>query len=156
MNAVEFVITRDDFTKLPKIFNEIKKLFSANTNKINPALLANIAEVLVKSCGIKVGGKVDPDAVSRGKLVTMFKQLGINLEKFARDTSYHPNLSRTIDAREFAEGLNIRIYPMGNRLRFSVNIIPERFLTRVDQDKRNPVSDSVKKKVDEIVKKESK
>lgn len=154
MRNLEFIIQRNDFKKLPHILKEIQKIFNVKDKGINGAVLSVIAEIMVKSCGIQVGGKVDPDAASRGKMVTLFKKLGVDLEKAARDTSYFPSLTRPIDSKEFAEGLNIQTYPQGNRVRVSINIIHDRFMGRLDQSKTNPAVAHVSRKVDEILKKE--
>lgn len=153
MGSLEFTVRRNEFHKLPHILKEIQKMFGSDKN-INGAILSILAEVLVKSCGIKVGNKVDPDAASRGKLVTLFKKMGVDLSRAARDTTYFANISKSIDPKEFSEGLNIQIYPERNRIRFAVNIIHERFMGRLDQNRSNPAAAHVSKKIDELVKKE--
>lgn len=136
-------VRQNDFPTLVKILKDIRNIFSIK--KINPAALSIIAGLMVKCCGFKVGDKTDPDAASRGKLVSMFKIIGLDVSKAAMDTSLVPNLLKPIDSKEYADGIRIMTYPQQNRVAISVNILVDVFLQKIDQNRLNPVYDHVVK-----------
>lgn len=76
----------------------------------------------------------------RGMIIATFRNLGVDLSKFASDTSRLPQRNRPVDRNEEGKGRRIRIFAEGNRLKLEVRIAnPQRLWTDIMNDKRSPL-----------------
>ena len=79
-------------------------------------------DLILRTMWMKVGKhaiKHAPDGVSRGKIVTTFQRMKLDLSKWVANTERLPGLKKRIEPNEIAVGRRQYDLPQGNRLRFS-------------------------------------
>jgi len=123
--SAKFTAGEDVLGKLKKLLRELQ-----DKKKLWYMPWCIIGEMMIKHA---------KDGFSRGKIVSTFDNLGIDLRKFVKNTERLPNAPK-IEANDIAKGLAEFVLPDNNVIKLSAVIDnPDRMFTDIINDRRAPM-----------------